>query len=143
MNNLLQAVHVTKEGKRMLIAEMDDDHLLNTIHLFVKAMNEVYLASRGVSNKYQSKLYGVEVLDPEQAAIMINDFLSQAAPYFFEAFFRSSTLVRMEKHETIINLMRSFLEREGKLTLAVGTRIPKLSSGTAADYLDEDDDPEW
>lgn len=37
----MYVTHKAKDGKTMLIAEMDDDHLANTVSLLIKRLKEI------------------------------------------------------------------------------------------------------
>lgn len=138
---ILDFQHVTKDGKRMLVSQMDTDHLLNLINLRLKKANEVFVASKQSVDPYKARLYGIRGVDPEQAAALVEDMLARTAPYFIEAFFRYDELSKHEEVMTHIReLMQSVLQRAGKLEQF---DVPALPSSLYDEDIEEEfPDPE-
>jgi hypothetical protein len=84
-------VHTTKEGDRMLIAEMESMHLLYTIRLHLRMLKRILDAvSTGEEEEisYFDHLYEKQVISVEDAATMVRDHFPMLYPYLAEAFLR-------------------------------------------------------
>lgn len=83
-------IHYTADGGSILIAAMDDQHLLNTIALFCRKMENVRSAvdQQGTASAFERALYGFDTVSAEDAASMIRQGIETVAPYVFEAALR-------------------------------------------------------
>lgn len=59
--------HVTKDGERLLISDMEDDHLINTLRMFERWAEEGLVISLGGTDLYGDPCYDEEVLKGEEA----------------------------------------------------------------------------
>jgi hypothetical protein len=71
----------------MPIASMDDKHLVNMINLIFQKIMQVKQA-RATGDTFKARLYGVEIIDDEVAADLINEMMEKMAPYLAEAYLR-------------------------------------------------------
>lgn len=93
-------IHKTKDGKQLLIAEMDNNHIKNTIKMFcirIEGLSDI--VDNGGTNalpKSQfviaggAKLY--KALSPEAAAGKLQYFVKKIQPYVLEAAIRGIEL---------------------------------------------------
>jgi hypothetical protein len=85
-------MHVTREGKRMAIAEMKNSHLINMIKLVLSKAIEVKGMADAAQNqtvsRYTQRLYGVKTVSPEEAADLTKLIIEKADPYLLEAYLR-------------------------------------------------------
>jgi len=89
--------HKTKEGITMLIAEMEDNHLLSTINLFC---NNIATFINVLDNpkelkKSQQVLYGAEVMSEGEASNKLVSLTDKLLPYVFEASIRGLNVADM------------------------------------------------
>lgn len=84
--------HTTRDGTTMLIAQMDDRHLLNTIKLFSKALPEFRnIAESNESVSMDDILYNVpEEMSPEDAIVLWRNTVRHLQPYLAEALLRDA-----------------------------------------------------
>lgn len=86
--------HRTREGVELLIAEMDDEHLLNTINFWLSKLRRARAAvdapQRTGFNKLLYRTYEQE--DTEWAESAIEEFYIMAPRYFMEALLRDLDL---------------------------------------------------
>lgn len=81
--------HTTKDGQTMLICEMDDQHLVNTILLLEKKFQEIKTFSEdNVTNDYERYLYNRKVITSKELAEKTKDIAELIAPYVLEAVLR-------------------------------------------------------
>jgi len=114
--------HVTRDGERMLIAEMDDEHLLNTLKAFARAAKKLHgmLGGKQTSDPYLCSLYGVERIDPEVAAMKIRQAIVKMYPYLAEAWFRRLV------DDDLRDMLAEVLGRDGQMEIQI---VPLLPSG--------------
>ena len=83
--------HRTKDGKEMLICQMDDKHLGNTINLFLNKLGEAkrLLTLEISENKFKSALRGRSSKDLTKAAERaIREITEKLYPYLAESMLR-------------------------------------------------------
>ena len=84
-------VHVTKDGKRMLIGQMESSHLLNTIKLLGKNIEEAQSVIAG-SQAFDSTTQILSGFDQRElrdvAAKTLKAYHEKMQPYVFEAALR-------------------------------------------------------
>ena len=115
----LKLIHRTKDGKELPIASMDDKHLTNLLNLiFQKAM--LVKQARKTGDQFKARLYGVQLIDDETAADIMNELIEQGAPYFIEAYLRNLTEPQV--------MLRTLFERSARLE-GFDALPPLLGSG--------------
>jgi hypothetical protein len=128
--NPLAAQHTTREGKTMLIGQMTDSHLINQIKLLCSKIGQAKAAARGCAqfDIYTARLYGVQLIDAEQAADVVGQLAGRLLPFVFEAVLRGL-------QEDIRPLLTAAFERDA----ALPGELPALPS---PGELMGDDDPD-
>ena len=85
--------HYTREGNKMLVAEMGDDHLQNLVKLKIAKLGQ--LQSQMMENpnmsEFQARLYGVETVDVKAAARESRNIIKSLYPYLAELYLRGLT----------------------------------------------------
>ena len=85
--------HCTREGDKMLVAEMGDDHLQNLVKLKIAKLGQ--LQSQMMENpnmsEFQARLYGVETVDVKAAARESRNIIKSLYPYLAELYLRGLT----------------------------------------------------
>jgi hypothetical protein len=81
-------MHVTKEGDRMLIAQMTDEHLVNFINLVLKQAKVAQGAKTDELTDYHRILYNLPVVDERSIAEVTREALQKLYPYLAEAYLR-------------------------------------------------------
>lgn len=106
--------HTTKEGERMLICEMSNEHLQRTIMMFLNKLSEVVDAAKANSeiDEFNRVLLDRPNITMEKAANATKDMANILAPYVMEA-----TLRGIEKG--VVPRMREVFGRE--------KAVPKVS----------------
>lgn len=79
--------HTTREGKTMMICEMEDTHLVNCIKWLLKRLNEVR-NYRSDLNAVDKILYKVPDASPQQVANITRQVADAIQPYVLEATLR-------------------------------------------------------
>jgi hypothetical protein len=81
--------HTQRDGKTLLIAQMDDDHLNNMIQLVLRKIEEVQsLREPAQVDPYEQRLYGLKTITPEDAADAVRELIQKLYPYLAEAYLR-------------------------------------------------------
>jgi len=82
--------HTTTQGKSMLVCEMGDQHLVNTIKFFCRKLQIVVEKARASQplDRYEKALYGLKQISPEDAADLTRRMAEVMAPYVLEATLR-------------------------------------------------------
>lgn len=118
----LKAIHVTATGSKMLIAQMETQHLLNTVnYAFTKisALVPQTVVEKTPQSSYRSALYGQQEVNPKIAAQIVSDSYDAIAPYALEVMFRMEEIAQndsyMETFREIRKQMETLLQRTGKL----------------------------
>ena len=81
-------MHITKEGKRVLIAQMDDEHLTNFIALVLRQVLAAQAAKQDDLTDYHRALYDLPTVDDKAVAQLTREALQRLYPYLAEAFLR-------------------------------------------------------
>ena len=91
---MLDEVHITRDGDRLLIAEMETSHIVNYLYVMVTKLRELYEYSR-LENKpevsyHRKRLYGNRIpeVSEEDAATGVIIAVKRMYPYMAEALFR-------------------------------------------------------
>lgn len=137
--------HTTTQGKTMLIAQMDDEHLTNMVLLFLNRALELQEAaseSNGNVNEYQRHLYGIETIDAETAAKATRSALFKLYPYLSELFFRD-----LGVGARVREMLQELMGRSGKLELNTPLLEPRVDLSAHYNPLDDridwDEQDEW
>lgn len=104
----MNRVHVTKDGDRMFISEMDDNHLQNMIKLALKGIEEIKAGLRNevVEDKFKTALYGEgEGFDEDELTDMLERLTTNIYPYLAEIALRG---INMSAE------LQKVFEREGR-----------------------------
>jgi len=111
--------HVTKEGNKMLIAEMKTEHIVNFCKLVLNtAIEAKHAVARQVEmNEFHRALYEVPKRDAAAVGREVRQALNRLHPYLAELFFRAPTL--LVDGEAAVDevriLLRSLTDRKGRL----------------------------
>ncbi len=94
----MQKIHRTSDGRTILIAAMSDDHLVNTIRMYLRALSEL----RGIINgnaiietcdEFTATILGIDeqeiIEDYKEAAVELTE---KIMPYLLEATLRGIDL---------------------------------------------------
>lgn len=102
--------HKTKEGTTILIVEMEDSHLLNTIELFARQIKQFIdiLDNPKERKKSEEVLFGKEVMSESEASNKLTSLTDKLVSYVFEAAIRgldiSKTLQAAYGRNTSMNI---------------------------------------
>ena len=108
------ATHRTKDGNKMLVAEMTDEHLLNTIHLVLDSALRTKGSGDPASamSDFQASMYGIERVDSKKAGELVRAAVERLYPYLSELFLRQFTITdedyatKVDKaHEKLVSLL--------------------------------------
>ena len=112
--------HRTKEGIEMNINQMENDHLINTIKMFVKNLQSARdTMERGAGGFYE-KANDIHV-DIEKANTFVRGFHQMFSPYILEALIRDLDVSeQVKEYQTIIE--RKTAVPFNKTTLQIGAR---------------------
>lgn len=82
--------HRTRDGTTMLIAQMDDEHLCNTIYCLLRKVQEAQMAAQNIdtATKFQRRLYNLPEVSEEEVADMTRAVIQGLYPYLAEAYLR-------------------------------------------------------
>lgn len=134
---ILDAVHITKEGERCRVAEMETDHLLNTIRFQLRKLVKIVEASKIETDEYTQKLYGYPKVSVNIAVDTVEVVIARLTPYIFEAFYRfpATNIATMEEIRQMLDLI---LKRDGRLVTPAGLLPEPVSSQEI--WFDDDDE---
>jgi len=120
--------HKTREGQIMMICEMDDKHLLNTIIMNLRTIKDIIFIANTTEplDLYEAELYGHKKINKKQAAQFTKEFAKKIAPYILEATIRNIVT------ELIPEIQRTF----NRNTMY----IKKLSLNFLPNDIEEDDE---
>lgn len=125
--------HTTSDGTTMLVAQMADSHLMNTINVILRRMREVQ-STVGIGadmSDFDKAFYGVQEVSEQEAASVMRAMLKRLYPYLAEAYLRDLGTPRVALAE--------MLGRDCALSVAAPLSLPSGSEewGTR----DEDEHP--
>jgi hypothetical protein len=82
--------HRTKDGTTMLIAQMDDQHLINMINSMLRKVQEAQRASQNMdkATAFQRRLYNLPEVTEEEVADVTRAVIQGLYPYLAEAYLR-------------------------------------------------------
>ena len=125
--------HTTRDGERMLVCQMDDKHLLNTIKLFSKNLKQIWEIAEGeVENTVADKIYDVpEDITPNEAINLWRQEVYRLTPYLSEAILRDGI------RDDVAALMQDRIGRDAPIA-----KKPRLKQALLVEStFDEDDLP--
>jgi hypothetical protein len=128
------ATHVTSTGRRMMICQMDDAHLVNTICLLLRRAEEAKGAiahQPDATSPFAKALYGVQEVDPAQAAGVVRLIIEQMYPYIAEIVLRGLPVIDKIRDE-----LRLLVDRP------TGTAMVRTMLLLPPRRVYDDDDPE-
>jgi len=109
--------HTTRDGQVMLIAEMTDKHLKNTISLYIDSLGHAKNVINGKTDTFQNKLVGNR--DSKVDAERFVDGYNNLFPsYIFEAVLRG---VDIEKY---MKKVRKLHDRDSQLAAMIELPAP-------------------
>lgn len=74
----MKQLHATKDGKEILISDIDDQHLLNTIALIQRKAEEGIVVRRGSDTFYdEDHLYGRDARDELNYQAYVNEAIKR------------------------------------------------------------------
>jgi hypothetical protein len=134
---ILDAIHMTKEGDQCRVAEMETDHLLNTIRYSLRNLVKVVEASEVEADEYTQRLYGYPKVNINVAVDTVETVIAKLTPYIFEAFYRfpATNIATMEEIRQMLDLI---LKRDGRLITPAGLLPEALPSQEI--WFDDDED---
>lgn len=146
---MLDETHITRDGDRMLIAEMDTEHLINYLCLMVGKVRSLYEAARNPVLPEQSyhhrRLYGDRnpKVTEDDAATAVIIATKRMYPYMAEALFRIEEIMLNDKlaeklRDCFILNLTIVLERNRELPRLTGAQVYRLGSGTTVIDLSND-----
>lgn len=93
----MKTTHVTKEGDKLLIVEMADDHLISTINLFCKQVKQYREALDNPKEfkKSEEYLYGKDKIGENEAGNRLVSLTDKLSVYVFEASIRGLDVAKM------------------------------------------------
>lgn len=123
--------HITRNGESMLVVEMNDSHLFNTIQLMCNQIKDIRASvdpGDSTMSTLDQELYQVKPIDAAEAARRIKDKAEALYPYLAEAWLRPAIIQGVQV------VVQDAFGRIGGIKRA--TRLV-LSSGNS------EFDPEW
>lgn len=145
---MLDKTHTTREGDKMLIAEMETDHLLNVVGLIVGQIDKAMQTVKGATpNAMLMKLHGVHIPDEDEIVSVVNKRLDFLAPYLVELYIRLDAIVGDEKthylgtYHSYSKVLADAIGRTGKISPVsriAGYTAKRLASGVSYDFDDPD-----
>ena len=128
--NPLAMTHTTREGKSMLIGQMSDSHLVNQIKLLCTQVGRAKAAARGSAqfDAFKARLYGIKIVDAEEAAVIVGALAGRLMPYLFEAALRRG----------VIDQVRDDLVDAFERNMALPSELPALPS--PSDLINDDEE---
>ena len=108
---MVRQTHVTKEGEKMLISEMDNSHLQNTIQYILKQINiaKNMLDGKIERNEFEKAIYGnYKTIDKDELQEIIRTRAELLQPYLGEAMLRGLDFT---------SELQTTFEREGKIVV--------------------------
>lgn len=107
-------VHRTRAGNKLLIAEMSDQHLVNTVKLNLAKIAKLQrgLVETPSINPYHARLYGMPKVDIDEAARKSRNVIEHMYPYLAELYLRGLT--------DLVEPLRKVVGRDGQLGESMG-----------------------
>jgi hypothetical protein len=103
--------HYTREGNKMLVAEMEDSHLQNLVKLRIAQLGKLQsqMSENPAMSEFQSRLYGVETVDVKAAARESRNIIKGLYPYLAELYLRGLT--------DLVEPLRKVIGRDSQLVV--------------------------
>ena len=114
--------HRTATGRRVLIPQMTDNHLKNTIRMYIANLAEAKNIVNEVDTQTPFDLIvtAPAASTPEHAINVIEHYESKLGPYVLEAAIRGLVI------EVELHAIRELLERDKRLQIKTGLDFPML-----------------
>ncbi len=143
--------HTTKEGDALLVAEMEDRHLSNTIKLYCRAIiqaRQAWEAQLGLDHSLKAqlehRLYGRKEVDVEAVARAMRATIERLTPYLAEAFLRPAVIASCQAAVQAAIGRSEALPRESGLPLLSGGRPDRFKMNIDPSSQDwPEDGPAW
>lgn len=107
-------MHRDAQGVEILIAAMDDTHLINTIRLRCRQIKAALNSSATISDPTQAALYGIKAKSAEEAGEAARKVVTKTYPYLAEALLRGGEVAALCGYE-----IRCALSRETSMPLSI------------------------
>lgn len=81
--------HTTADGNRMLVCQMEDQHLKNTIRMVFRTITEMNeCAATQPAEKLTRQFYNLKTISQKNAANLSREAIQRLYPYLVEAYLR-------------------------------------------------------
>ena len=129
-------IHRTREGKELLLAELEDTYLTNIINLKLDTLEIAKRVLRETTkrHKFDEALYG-ELMSEEKARNFVAGLDRNVAPYLVEA------LIRGLEISTYVKRYQDLIERYSKIKISLAQRRNLIEF--QASYGSADDEDEY
>lgn len=109
--------HTTQEGQKMLIAEMDTQHIVNFCKLVLNAALEAKIGAARQQNMsdFHRALYEVPKRDAVSVGREVRQALNRLHPYLAELFFRGDNSKAVKE---VRGLLEELTDREGQMQMS-------------------------
>lgn len=123
--------HTTAEGKRMLISQMESDHLENYIKMRLAQVLELEKRATAEQAGFKAQLAGAEPIDIRKAVRASQSLLNDLQPYLVEAYIRDLKAPR-EQIQMVVGR-----------TDAIPQDLLAIDSGEAIYVEDDEEEATW
>jgi hypothetical protein len=135
--------HTDQNGNTKLVAELDDQHLMNIIRYIVRKATGAHAALGNITmGEFETKLYGLRKVSEGEFAEKINSTIELLYPYVFEAALRgfviNKELSQLVGRSTVL-VIPDFMHKSAPLLGTLMEYDPDSESDfDEFDELDED-----
>lgn len=109
--------HTDRQGHAMLICEMSDSHLVNTVNLLINRIENLSRQTSQVRSPYMAGLYGVKEMDDHESGEASRQIVMKLQPYLAELWLRSHSDVVANAAPSLRQRLQTVLQREGQLVI--------------------------
>lgn len=129
--------HTTADGKKIRIEQMADEHLRNTIKLWVSRINQLKNVGDAKMSAFTREMYGLNAASQKDAGRMAAEYRNKILPYAFEALVHRPAIAAdvLEELKKIEGRTGAILEIDG-----VQFALPEWASITDEGYDEHDYD---
>jgi hypothetical protein len=107
-------MHRDAQGAEILIAAMDDTHLMNTVRLRCRQIKTALNSSATITDPTQAALYGIKAKSAEEAGEAARKVVTKTYPYLADALLRGGEVAAVCASE-----IRNALGRENTVALSI------------------------